>query len=202
MSLRKKWGIDLEIIIHRVTTIHELKKVKHEYGAEIDIRAWGSDLVLNHEPFQDGERLVNYLDEYHHGTLILNIKEAGIEDEVLRLVLQRSQIKSYFLLDIEFPYLYRASRQGISDIAIRFSEDESIETVKLYKNKVKWVWIDTNTSLPVKTENMNILDKFKKCLVCPSRWGRPHDIEKYKRRLDKFLTAVMTDQNYAKTWSS
>ena len=45
------------------------------------------------------KRIEDYLDEYRHGTLILNIKEAGIEDEVLSLVRQRPQIKSYFLLD-------------------------------------------------------------------------------------------------------
>ena len=135
----------MEIIIHRVNTIRELKKIKPHYGTEIDIRTWGSDLVLNHEPFQNGEKLEDYLDEYQHGTLVLNIKEDGIEDDVLQLVRQRSQIKSYFLLDVEFPYLYRASRKGERDIAIRFSEDEGIETVKKYVGMVDWVWIDTNT---------------------------------------------------------
>ena len=98
----------MEIIIHRVNTISELQSINPKYGVEIDVRAWGSDLVLNHEPFQDGEKLVNYLDEYHHGTIVLNIKENGIEDHVLHLVRERSRIKSYFLLDVEFPYLYRA----------------------------------------------------------------------------------------------
>ncbi len=119
----------MEIIIHRVNTIRELKIIDAKFGAEIDIRAWDSDLILNHEPFQDGEKLIDYLDEYKNGTLILNIKEDGIEDEVLRLVRERPQIKSYFLLDVEFPYLYRASRQGERNMAIRFSEDESVKTV-------------------------------------------------------------------------
>jgi len=71
----------LEVILHRINTISELKNIESKYGVEIDIRAWGSELVLNHEPFQDGEKLVDYLDEYHHGTLVLNVKENGIEDE-------------------------------------------------------------------------------------------------------------------------
>ena len=192
----------MEIIIHRINTISDLKNIEPKYGTEIDIRAWGSELVLNHEPFQDGEKLVDYLDEYHHGTLILNIKEDGIEDDVLQLVRQRPQINSYFLLDVEFPYLNNASRQGEKNIAIRFSEDESIETVKKYVDKVNWVWIDTNTRLPITSENKEILAKFKKCLVCPSRWNRPQDIEKYKRSLNQFLTAVMTEVKHAKIWSS
>jgi len=192
----------LEIIIHKVNTIRELKKIKPKYGTEIDIRAWGSELVLNHEPFQNGEKLIDYLDEYHHGTLVLNIKEDGIEDNVLQMVRERSQIKSFFLLDVEFPYLYRASRQGERNIAVRFSEDESIETVKKYVDKVNWVWIDTKTRLPITSENKEILAQFKKCLVCPSRWNRHQDIEKYKRSLNQFLTAVMTELKHAKIWSS
>ena len=135
----------MEIIIHRVNTIDELRAIPKKYGTEIDIRAFGSNLILNHQAFQTGELFEDYLDEYTHGTLILNIKEAGIEDEVLRQVRLHHQIKSYFLLDVEFPYLYRSSPNGESSIAVRFSEDESIETVIKYVDKVDWVWIDTNT---------------------------------------------------------
>ena len=193
----------MEIIIHRINSISELRKIKPQYGAEIDIRAWGSDLILNHEPFHDGEKLVDYLDEYHHGTLVLNIKEDGIEDEVLGLVRQRSQITSYFLLDVEFPYLYRASRQGERNIAIRFSEDESIQTVEKYVDKVDWVWIDTNTELPITNINKVVLDQFKQCLVCPERWGRPEDIQYYKNVIAESefnLNAVMTSNPNILSW--
>ena len=74
----------MEIIIHRVNSISSLKKVPNNFGTEIDVRAFGSKLILNHEPFQNGEDFDDYLDEFDHGTLVLNIKEAGIENEVLR----------------------------------------------------------------------------------------------------------------------
>ena len=195
----------MEIIIHRRNTISELKKIKPEYGAEIDIRSWGSELILNHEPFQDGEKLECYLDEYHQGTLILNIKEDGIEDDVLQLVRQRPQINSYFLLDVEFPYLYRASRQGEKNIAVRFSEDESIETVKKYVGLVDWVWIDTMTCLPLSEDNRLILNKFKKCLVCPERWNRESDILKYMMYMKKFdfeIDSVMTSLKCTTIWQN
>jgi len=193
----------VEIIIHRVNTIRELKIIEAEFGAEIDIRAWNSDLILNHEPFQDGEKLIDYLDEYKNGTLILNIKEDGIEDEVLRLVRERPQIKSYFLLDVEFPYLYRASRQGERNMAIRFSEDESVETVKNYIGMVDWVWIDTYTRLPITLKNKTFLDQYKKCLVCPERWGRPEDINLFLNQMHEigfFTDAVMTSIKYINHW--
>ena len=194
----------MEIIIHRVNTINELRDIPKEYGTEIDIRAFGSNLIMNHEAFQTGERFEDYLAEYNtHGTLILNIKEAGIEDEVLKQVRQHHQIKSYFLLDVEFPYLYRASRNGESSIAVRFSEDESIETVEKYVDMVDWIWIDTNTKLPLDENNIPIVNKFKKCLVCPERWGRPIDIERYKKimhDLNFSVDAVMTNCKYLNAW--
>jgi len=194
----------MEIIIHRVNTINELRDIPKEYGTEIDIRAFGSNLILNHEAFQTGERFEDYLAEYNtHGTLILNIKEAGIEDEVLKQVRQHHQIKSYFLLDVEFPYLYRASRNGESSIAVRFSEDESIETVEKYVDMVDWIWIDTNTKLPLDENNIPIVNKFKKCLVCPERWGRPIDIERYKKTMHDLnfsVDAVMTNCKYLNAW--
>ena len=197
--------MSIEIIIHRVNSINGLKQIKPRFGTEIDIRAWGSEIILNHEPFSSGERIEDYLDEYRHGTLILNIKEAGIEDEVLSLVRQRPQIKSYFLLDIEFPYIYRATRQGERAIAIRFSEDEPIEFAKKYVGKIDWVWIDTNTQMPVGEHNLPILNMFKKCLVCPERWGRPSDIANYKNLMSIMgfkIDAVMTSNQYIKLWES
>ena len=195
----------IEIIIHRVNSIKGLKQIQPQFGTEIDIRAWGNELILNHEPFLSGEKLEDYLDEYQHGTLILNIKEAGIEDEVLSLVRQRPQIKSYFLLDIEFPYLFRAVRQGERAIAIRFSEEESIELAKKYTEKIDWIWIDTITQLPVDESSVPILNRFKKCLVCPERWGRPSDIANYKNLMSIMgfkIDAVMTSNQYIKLWES
>ena len=193
----------MEIIIHRVNSINSLNKIPKYFGTEIDIRAFGSKLILNHEPFQNGEDFDDYLDEFNHGTLILNTKEVGIENEVLQRVRSREKINSYFLLDVEFPYLYRASREGEKSIAVRYSEDESIETVKKYVGKVDWLWIDTLTTLPITHETVDVFTHFKTCLVCPERWGRPNDIQQYKSRLSELgisLDAVMTASMYASNW--
>ncbi len=164
----------MELIIHRVNTISELKKINAEYGTEIDIRSFGSELILNHNPYQNGEKLVNYLNEYNNGTLVLNVKEAGIEDDVLKLVRQHERISKYFLLDVEFPYLYRASRLGETNIAVRFSEVECIETVEKFVGKVDWVWVDCFNHFPLnKNDAIRLKDSgFKLCLVSPELQGR------------------------------
>ena len=138
----------MDIIAHRINLISELLELPVRYGCEIDIRTQDSKLILNHEPYLSGDSLVDYLDNYKHGLLVLNIKEAGIENDVLQLVRERN-IPSFFLLDVEFPYLYRASRLGERAIAVRFSEDEPIELVYNYNKLVDWVWVDTNTRLPL-----------------------------------------------------
>ena len=150
----------MEFIIHRVNTIEELKRIPKEYGCEIDIRTDGSKLILNHDPFSKGDDFIDYLDEYKNSTLVLNIKESGIEDTVLEEVRSRG-VKSYFLLDVEFPYLYNATEKGERNIAVRFSEKEPIENLNQFKDKLDWVWIDTINDFPVNIKN-NFFLKIKK----------------------------------------
>ena len=193
----------MEIIIHRVNEISQLKEIPNSYGVEIDIRAHGSKLILNHEPFESGDSFEDYLAEYNKGTLVLNIKEAGIEKEVIRIT-QLAGIKSFFLLDVEYPYiLVNSHKSAPLDVAVRFSEQESIENAILQVGKLNWVWIDCVTSNPVKASDIKTLSKFKKCLVCPSRWGRPKDIPDYREffKRNMMLNAVMTEMKYADAWN-
>jgi len=189
-------------IIHRVNTIKFLRKIPHNFGVEIDLRAYGKDIILTHEPFHTGDVFEEYLKNYQHAFIILNIKEAGIEDKVLAL-LKKYKIKNYFLLDVEFPYIYRAARQGVRNIAIRYSEDEPIEMALKYKQYVDWIWIDTNTRLPLNKSIIKKLAGFKTCLVSPERWGRPQDIFNYQKKMKELNfvpDAVMTEISYVFQW--
>ena len=192
----------MKIIAHRINLISKLKDIPQKYGCEIDIRSQGSQLILNHDPYLSGDKLIDYLDNYNHGLLILNIKEAGIEDDVLKIVRDRG-VPSFFLLDIEFPYLYKASRSGERAMAVRFSEDEPIELVQKYNSLVDWVWIDTNTMLPLNEENIKYLSEMQSCIVCPERWGRPEDIISYRQKMNLLgfkPNAVMTNVKYFNLW--
>ena len=192
----------MEIIIHRVNKIKDLINTSINFGVEIDIRTNGSKLILSHDPFLKGDRLEDYLENYKHKTLVLNLKEAGIEENVLDLIKVNS-VKSYFLLDVEMPYIYLAAKKGQKNIAVRFSEYEDISLTKHFTNKLKWVWIDTATKLPINKDNIRILSKFKSCLVCPERWGRKQDINKYKKKLTKLKfkpSAIMTSLKHVKDW--
>ena len=190
------------IIVHRVNTIKSLKSVDTDLGCEIDIRTDGSQLILNHDPFKKGDNFIDYLDEYQHGTLVLNIKETGIENDVLDEVKKR-KIKSYFLLDVEFPYIIRAFMRNENNIAIRFSEYETIENVITFKNNLKWVWVDLVSKIPINDFNFKILNQFNLCLVCPSLWNRSNEILKVKDELEKYNfknISVITESKYIFHW--
>jgi hypothetical protein len=198
-------------IIHRVNTIYELKRIPVEYGVEIDIRGYGNKLVLTHDPIKEVGRydeLEEYLQHYNHAFVIFNVKEAGHEQRIIELA-EKYGIKDYFLLDVEFPYLYQATRtKGIRKIAVRYSEAEPIEYVEsqidgLGNPLLDWVFIDVNTELPLNPDTVRRLSKFKTCLVCPERWGRPEDIENYIQKMKELnfkLDAVMTNMDFAREW--
>ena len=193
----------MEIILHRVNKINQLKKINPKYGVEIDIRAKGSKIILNHEPFLNGDLFTNYLSEFNHGTLVVNIKEAGIEQEVIKL-LKKYNIENYFLLDVEMPFLYNSSKKKYQKIAIRFSEYENIINSKFFIGKLNWIWIDTVSKFPINKSNLKIIKNFKSCLVCPERWGRKLDIPRYFKQMSKlnyFPSAIMTSEECSEVWS-
>ena len=190
------------IIVHRVNTIKFLKSVDTDLGCEIDIRTDGSQLILNHDPFKKGDNFIDYLNEYQHGTLVLNIKETGIENDVLEEVKKR-KIKSYFLLDVELPYIIKAFMRNENNIAIRFSEYETIENVITFKNNLKWVWVDLVSKIPINDFNFKILNQFNLCLVCPSLWNRSNEILKVKDEIERYNfknISVITESKYLYHW--
>tara|TARA_Y100001968_G_C19430126_1_gene756528 strand:- start:1561 stop:2148 length:588 start_codon:yes stop_codon:yes gene_type:complete len=175
----------MEIIIHRRNTIQDLISTPSKYGVEIDIRSEKHNLIINHDPFTEGENFEEWIKHYTHGTLILNVKEEGLEEKLIE-ILNRHKISNFFFLDQSFPFLYKVSKSGESRIATRFSEYESIESVLALKNMVTWVWIDFFTKFPLTKELNTILkiNDFKLCLVSPELQGySPNQVESLKSNI-------------------
>jgi len=192
----------MEIIIHRVNSVNLLKSIPKKYGVEIDIRLFRSNLILNHDPKNNGDKLIDYLSIYKNGTIIFNIKEAGIEYEVINLA-KKFKIKSYFLLDVEHPFIIKSKKSIRKNLAVRFSEFEPIELSDKFKKFTGWMWIDTINKLPINKSNLNMIKSFKTCLVSPERWRRKKDIKKYLSFFKKnnyTPDAVMTDMDCSKIW--
>ena len=181
------------IIKHKVNTVQELKESPPKLGIEIDVRLFGKRLILHHDPFQDGDVLEDFLKHYQHAFVIFNIKSEGIGGEVMRLA-EKFGIKDYFLLDVSFPFIIKYIQQGVSKLAVRYSEYESAETCLNLKGKVEWIFVDNFTHLPLQNEAFSELKKhFKICIVSPELLKRD-EIPQTRELLKKFpVDAVLTD---------
>ena len=196
----------MKYIAHRVNTLAELRSLPQEYGAEIDLRDRGDRLILQHDPFKDGEDFEPFLNAYRHGTLILNVKSERIEYRVLDL-LRKQGIEDYLFLDSSFPMIHALSGEGETRIALRYSEFEGLDTVLAMKGRVGWVWVDCFTKLPLDRHACDVLRKnnFRTCLVSPELQGREDDIIPYRDAIDKLgiaLDAVCTKKHNILKWAA
>ena len=182
----------MEIILHRKNTINELNEASDEYGIEIDLRSQNNKLVIHHDPFsKNPEDFDLWLKNYRHGTLIINIKEEGLEDKII-YSLNKNNIGNYFFLDQSFPFFITKNKLVKRKTALRFSEYESIETIIKSASYANWIWIDcfnfypeidSSITLHLKNEK-----KLKTCLVSPELQGHnlTEFVEKNKELIKKY----------------
>jgi hypothetical protein len=163
----------MKLIAHRRNTVAELQATPPQYGVEVDIRSWGDRMVIHHDPFVEGENFETWLAAYRHGTLILNVKEEGLEARLVELMRNRG-IADYFFLDQSFPFLVKWSKAGLRNCAVRVSEFEAVETALTLAGKVDWVWVDCFTHFPLSGEEARRLQQagLRLCLVSPELQGR------------------------------
>ncbi|ABM72611.1 Hypothetical protein P9515_14041 [Prochlorococcus marinus str. MIT 9515] len=187
----------MEIIAHRINTINQLKDLNNNFGVEVDIRSNEKNLIIGHDPFSNYINLKDWLSFYNHGTLILNVKENGLEEELIK-IMKSFRKENFFILDQSFPYIIKTIENGEKRCAIRLSEYESINTVLSLKDKLNWVWIDFFTKFPVNFEIYKILKEhnFKLCFVSPELQGHQHskclDLKNYIQFNQMYFDAVCT----------
>ena len=179
----------MRIIAHRKNTIHELMSTPTHLGIEIDIRSLGGRLILQHEPFLDGEDFTHWVRAYQHGILIVNVKEEGLETRIIE-TLSGANIEEFFFLDQSFPMLVKTMTRGERRCAVRVSEFESVETALTLSGKVDWVWVDCFSRFPLSASDAKHLTEagFKLCIVSPELQG-PVDVQAIPR-----LCATLKEQ--------
>jgi hypothetical protein len=176
----------MQIIRHRRNSLTELRETAPEFGVEIDIRSYGSELVLHHDPLVRGELFEEWLKGFQHKTLILNVKEEGLEDAALKLM-EKYSIEDFYFLDQSFPFLVKTANSGERRCAVRVSEFESADTALALAGKIEWIWVDCFTRFPLDNHSAGVLRNagFKLCLVSPELQGR--DAQKHVPELRSLL---------------
>jgi hypothetical protein len=176
-----------QFICHRINKVTELDNIDNTFGIELDIRDdhKTGELILAHDPFVEGENFDKYLENYHHNTLILNIKSERVELKCLEL-LEKYDIKNYFFLDSSFPMINLLNtKYSNNKIASRYSEYECLEFTENIKDFIQWIWIDCFTFLPLNEHIYNkikLLNK-KTCIVSPELQGQKEKINIYRQQL-------------------
>jgi len=163
----------VKLIAHRRNTLNELLATPTKYGVEVDIRSYRDKLVIHHDPFIQGESFDSWITAYQHGTLILNVKEEGLEARLVEMMRSKG-IEDYFFLDQSFPFLIKWSEAGEHRCAVRVSEFESIETAMTLAGKIDWAWVDCFSHFPLSREDARRLKDsgLRLCLVSPELQGR------------------------------
>ena len=177
------------LVRHRINQVSELRDIPHEFGVEIDIRSNGHHLILAHDHDVTTSYFEDWLNEFNHPLLILNVKEEGLENKVIELISEKlTHIPEYFFLDQSFPTIASRLRSEIFDSCLRVSEFESIKPLKSLR--AKWVWLDSHTG------DWNFLSHdlltyqnqgVKFCLASPELRGldKMPDLLKLKNHLEK-----------------
>jgi hypothetical protein len=178
----------MQVIHHRRNTVAELSKTPPHLGVEVDLRSCGDQLLIHHDPFAGGEDFETWMGAYRHQTLILNVKEEGLEDRLLD-AMRRHKHNDFFFLDQSFPFLMRTANRGERRCAVRVSEFESVATAISLAGRIDWVWVDCFTRFPLNARDARTLKEcgFKLCLVSPELQGRgdPGEVAALRRLLEE-----------------
>ena len=181
------------IIKHRINAIRDLINTPQQYGVEIDLRSNNGDINLSHDPFNDAScTFEEWLNYYNHAFLILNVKEEGLE-QYIQQILNIRKIEDFFFLDQSFPFLIRTTGNGELRSAVRYSEYESIETVKNLTHRVEWVWVDFFNNFPLSSDDFDDLRSrgFKVCVVSPELQGFPtQEVSALLEKLNKWTNSI------------
>jgi len=184
------------IIKHRINTSNKLKTISKDFGVEIDLRSHKNEIYLHHDPFKKGELFKTWIKSYNHKLIVLNVKEEGLENKILK-ILEKNKIKNYFFHDQTFSSLLKNKNK--TNVSLRYSEYEDLKKKNKLFDKVKWLWIDNFNEIKLEEKFYFFLKKkkVKICIVSPElvNKNRLNEIKKlflYFKRNNFFIDAVCT----------
>lgn len=162
-----------EFILHRANNLKQAKLAEGFSGAEIDLRLYFGKLVLAHDPFMEGVSFTEWLSSFTGNFIILNTKETGLEEEIVRIISGVAPQIEYLFLDLPMPSMIKAAKKKIP-VAVRVSEEEPIAFAsRIFSN---WIWLDSFSGNWTHLEEIRMLRSSipqKICLVSPElqdRW--------------------------------
>lgn len=160
------------IFLHR---FNKNEKPKNGFGIEIDVRLYQNNIVLSHNYASDKIiYLEDCLNNFKNTKMIIDCKESGIEQYVIKLL---KQDFDYYFLDSQIPDIIKLLKDNKKNIIIRKSQYESDSL--FYKFDLCYKWIDWFQFEPFILEHyldyINEVSKDKKAnniLVSPELYSK------------------------------
>ncbi len=155
-------------IAHRILDFEKLCNLPDNIGIEFDVHAYGRELVIAHDAFNNGLNFSEFISKVGDRFMAVNIKEEGIEEKVFEILLD-ADYKKFFLFDVSVPQIFRLGKKYSSNLAFRYSQLENIN-LDICKNYANYLWIDTfDGSFWPSRELIEKLKRlsFKLCFVSP-----------------------------------
>ena len=193
------------LIKHRVNNSKNLKKLDRNFGVEIDLRSNNKNIYLHHDPFKQGEKFENWIKKFKHKLIVLNVKEEGLEDKIIK-ILKNNKIKNFFFHDQTFSTLLKNMKR--TKVSIRYSEYEDLKKKNILFRNIKWLWLDNFNEIKINKVFYNFLKnkKVKICVVSPELVNKKRfkEIEKIimfsKKNKIKFDAVCTKNPNYWKKY--
>ena len=196
----------MNLIAHRINTIHQLATLPDSCAIEFDIRDSNGCIIVTHDPFTTGVDFEIFAPHLRTRFCIVNIKSEGIEWKVLD-ILNQYNVQDFFLLDCSVPMMVKLLQKGEKRFAVRLSEYESMNSVLPWSGYAQWVWVDCfNTYILTEFIEKQLHNSgFKICIVSPELQGRSQDIDIYANKLVEeniIIDAICTKYYNFDKWNS
>ena len=91
------------IVKHRVNSIKILKKTSKNLGIEVDVRTYNGNLILAHNNYKKKNKIFlrEFVKNFNHKFLIVNLKEHNLADKIIKFFANKS-ITRFNNFDISF----------------------------------------------------------------------------------------------------
>ena len=176
----------MEIISHRGfwtkeeeknTTKAFIRAFENGFGVETDIRDLNRKLVISHDPPCGASLLFESFAQiyekysYNRSTISINIKADGLH-ELVRIILEKYNVKNYFVFDMSGPDTLNYIDTGLTV----FSRQSEIELDPICYERISGVWVDCFYREWIEKKQIyRHLNAGKKvCLVSPELHRRSH----------------------------
>lgn len=157
----------MQIISHRVNTVAALNSTPRHYWVEVDIRVHENQIVLQHDPYGQGEALSDWLSEYEHEGIVLNVKADGLEETLIE-AMARAGVGEFFILDSQPATTYRLPTHFRKNIAVRVSDLEQPTAEAYLLHSGGWAWLDVFEHPEIMIQRLdNIPSDIRICLASP-----------------------------------